>query len=357
MAKETKESFELMKLKPENLVEYQGFEDQQKQLVEDNPYIEITDNASYEAAKKNRTALVKGRTGIEGQDKTVGTFISQFRKGTIALCNKLVDITKAAEDKQQAEVKRWEGILEEKRQEKKRQEEAAQQAIQEAISTAETSAQAIIDGMTYDNYLQSAIEMETIFETLLADNDLGDLLPIWSATQVRLTEAHSLKQSQVIADHQLEQRTAERLEEIKALGMVLVGTAQYGIPGVWSGLYIEILTNRTADEWEGYIGQVKEAIQRHADQLEEQQIQDRKNYLQEKKDEAQQYIDNMDIDNADLDHEDTFDKIFGLKKVAEDLFGGIESDEYAAALVVESSFHQKAMERSEAIKAQAVLGS
>lgn len=65
-------------------------------------------------------------------------------------------------------------------------------------------------------------------------------------------------------------RTEERLEEIKGLGMELVGTGQYGIPGIWSGLYMEIITNRTPEEWGKYIAQVKEAKLEHKARLEEE---------------------------------------------------------------------------------------
>lgn len=48
-------------------------------------------------------------------------------------------------------------------------------------------------------------------------------------------------------------RTENRLTEISELGMEVVGTAEFGYPGVMSGLYIEKVWNATQDEWDSYI--------------------------------------------------------------------------------------------------------
>ena len=58
----TNEVLKLDDLKATNLPELQGFKETQEALVKQYPFIEITDNASYETAKKHRTTLLKGRT-------------------------------------------------------------------------------------------------------------------------------------------------------------------------------------------------------------------------------------------------------------------------------------------------------
>ena len=107
----SKKKFEIATLDSANLVELDGFKQSQLKLVEDHPFIEITDPASYKKAKASRTALKTGRTTIEKQDKLIGSKLSSFRKETIAKKDELVSITKPHEEKQQVEIDRWEKIL------------------------------------------------------------------------------------------------------------------------------------------------------------------------------------------------------------------------------------------------------
>jgi len=53
-------------------------------------------------------------------------------------------------------------------------------------------------------------------------------------------------------------RTINRLLEIKKLGLWEISTAQFGIPGLMSGLYIEMIWNYNDAEWERYIKWIKE---------------------------------------------------------------------------------------------------
>jgi len=58
-------------------------------------------------------------------------------------------------------------------------------------------------------------------------------------------------------------RTRDRLLLMSQLGMEETGTASFGVPGLMSGLYIEKVWNLSAEEWEGYIGWVKNLIREH----------------------------------------------------------------------------------------------
>ena len=58
---------QLSDLKVNNLPELQGWKEKQEKLVSENPFVEITDNKTYEVACKRRTALLKGRTELEKQ--------------------------------------------------------------------------------------------------------------------------------------------------------------------------------------------------------------------------------------------------------------------------------------------------
>ncbi len=48
-------------------------------------------------------------------------------------------------------------------------------------------------------------------------------------------------------------RTKQRLIQIENMGLVEVGEAQFGIPGIMSGLYIEKIWSLDEDEWRDYV--------------------------------------------------------------------------------------------------------
>ena len=50
---------------------FQGAEEKQRKLIEENPFIEITDNKSYELAKQYRTTLRGGRYELQNGEKTI----------------------------------------------------------------------------------------------------------------------------------------------------------------------------------------------------------------------------------------------------------------------------------------------
>ena len=54
--------------------------------------------------------------------------------------------------------------------------------------------------------------------------------------------------------------TKKRLLEIAEMGMHEVGVAQFGIPGIHSGLYIERVWSFSEIEWNDYITWVKDLV-------------------------------------------------------------------------------------------------
>lgn len=56
------------------------------------------------------------------------------------------------------------------------------------------------------------------------------------------------------------ERTKKRLEELIDLGLDEVGTAEFGIRGVISGIYIERVWRFSAREWQEQIDWVKSII-------------------------------------------------------------------------------------------------
>jgi hypothetical protein len=59
-----------------------------------------------------------------------------------------------------------------------------------------------------------------------------------------------------------EHRTKQRLLQFEGLGMVEIGEAQFGIPGICSGLYIEGIWSDTDDRFNDYIAWVIELCAR-----------------------------------------------------------------------------------------------
>lgn len=116
------------------LPELQGMREKQLQIVKDNPFIEITDNKTFDAAKKARTTLLTARTDIQNQDKAIASKIQEFRKSVSVVSEELISITRPHEEKQQQEVKRWEKVKEDEKQEKLRQEEERKNNIKDAIN-------------------------------------------------------------------------------------------------------------------------------------------------------------------------------------------------------------------------------
>lgn len=147
---EKKEEFSLDTLKVSNLPELQGWKEKQEQLVKDNPYVEISDNKTYDVACKNRTALLKGRTELEKQDKLIASKLASFRKDVKTETDKLIEITKPHEEKQQEEVKRFEKIKEEEKAEKERLEKERVDKINSAIDSFETDSYLLIQKMTFE---------------------------------------------------------------------------------------------------------------------------------------------------------------------------------------------------------------
>lgn len=137
MKKQEMNKFEIAKIDAKNLKELEGFEEAQKQLVKDNPFVEPVDSQTYKEAKIRWANVRSGRTGLESQDKLIGSFVSAFRKDTKAKILSLIGISKPLEDKFKTSINNWEQKeekrLEAKREEKRRKEEERIDTIKKHI--------------------------------------------------------------------------------------------------------------------------------------------------------------------------------------------------------------------------------
>lgn len=171
----TEKTISLETLNVSDLPELLGFEQKQKDLVAENPYVEITDNKTYEIACKSRTALLKGRTELEKQDKLIASKLTSFRKEVGLKTKELIDITLPSEEKQQAEVKRFEGIKQAEKELADRLEQERVERIQNTISKIENDCLEIIQKMTFETILPSSSEIALSLECDL-DFEEYDLL-------------------------------------------------------------------------------------------------------------------------------------------------------------------------------------
>jgi len=160
-----KEVLNLDVLNVNNLPELVDFEKNQNAIVAENPYIEIIDNKTYETAKQRRTALLKGRTALENQEKLIASKIATFRKSVGEKTKQLIDITLPHEEKQQSEVKRWEQIKEDERLENERIENQRIDNIKTMISDFESKCYEKIQSMTFETGLSVKNELDVLFNS------------------------------------------------------------------------------------------------------------------------------------------------------------------------------------------------
>lgn len=165
-----KQKFELSKLDVNELAELDGWKTKMETLVQENPFVEIKDRETYEEAKKRRTALKSGRTEVQKQDKTIGSFLREFRSKTKAIGESFIAIVQPAEEKQQAEIDRHEAILEEQKLAKEREEEQRVQGIKDRVDNLKEQLKLQIEMLTFENLEESS----SVFDDIVADGHSQD---------------------------------------------------------------------------------------------------------------------------------------------------------------------------------------
>lgn len=150
METKKQKTFSLSAIKVDALAEVQVKKESLLATIKDNPFVEITDNASHDAAKKSRTALRTARTDTEKEEKLVLGKIKECITDKVK--NHYAgfkEIIRPAEDRQQAEVTRWEDIKEQERQEKARLDEERRQRHINAIEKFYNDTRKVIDNLDY----------------------------------------------------------------------------------------------------------------------------------------------------------------------------------------------------------------
>jgi len=117
------------------LPELKGKKDEIKSVIEANPIVEIVDNATYESAKKSRTAVRTLRTSLESEQKTVK---KRIKENVLDVVDKEYDTfvlgVKSAEQSRQSPIDAWENKKEQEKQEKARLEQERIDGIKTKIS-------------------------------------------------------------------------------------------------------------------------------------------------------------------------------------------------------------------------------
>lgn len=133
------------------LAEIKGKKESLQSIIKNNPFVEITDTATYEQAKKNRTALRTGRTDTEKEEKVLLNAVKTSITEKIKFIYKdFVTLISPAEDKQQAEVKRWEDIKETERLEKVRIDEERKATHRKNIELFFNLTKGAIDNLNFE---------------------------------------------------------------------------------------------------------------------------------------------------------------------------------------------------------------
>lgn len=215
------EVLKLDDLNASNLPELQGFKQKQEELVKECPFVEITDNASYEIAKKHRTALLKGRTALESQDKLIASKLSNFRKDVKTIIDGLVAITLEHENKQQDEVKRFEQIKENERLEREKKEQDRIDGIKSTISELETEGLTIIQKSNFENLKENKSLLDKLVNI---DFDFEEFEILFDQVRQRLQNQFDSKcaeiqekESQRLENERLQKEKAESDAKLKAI--------------------------------------------------------------------------------------------------------------------------------------------
>jgi hypothetical protein len=153
------------------LAEIQGKKDQQLKLVKENPFVKITDNATWEVAKKSRTLLRTGRTDLEKEKKSVLRKIKEVITEPVSKTyDSFIEISKPHEDKQQEEVKRYEDIKENERKERERIDNERKEKHRTAIDAFFVSTKQQIESLTFETAKTFEFEIKVDGENVTAEH-------------------------------------------------------------------------------------------------------------------------------------------------------------------------------------------
>lgn len=203
----------LDKPKKEMLKNLEKFKADQQKIVDENPFIQITDNKSYDQAKKHRTALVKARTQHNEQVKTITQSLNSLKNEAITYIEEeIVAISKPAEEKQQAEVKRWEKIKEEEKEAKKEEERLRIQNIDDKIKENVQEIKNFINSIEFKDLPTIDSKFQALIYPMTTD---FDFMEFESEMELKITELDELFVQKKNDVKYIEQQRVENLAKTR----------------------------------------------------------------------------------------------------------------------------------------------
>lgn len=195
------------------LPELNGKKEEIKAIVDANPIVEITDNASYELAKKSRTAVKTLRTSLEKEKKDVNDRI----KNNVLLVvaneyDSLIANVKNDENARQEKVTAWEEIKENERLEKLRLEQERVDNIKNRINEFHSDWSQRISQLEFSDIE----EFEEQFTKTVANYDtksLAEFEVLFSDSWSQLTYALSERKSVLLAQENIRIQQIELAKE------------------------------------------------------------------------------------------------------------------------------------------------
>jgi len=191
------------------LPELKGKKNEIAKLIKANPIVEVMDNASYELAKKSRTAVKTLRTSLEKEKKDVNDRIKKNVLEVVANeYDSLIESVKNDENARQKPVTDWEEKKEQERLEKARLEQERIDGIKKSIYEFRINQERFIDSCVFE----SIDATKTVFEKSVAEFDrtlLGEYEVLFTDAVSYLT---NLLNSRIKT---LEEQESIRLEQIR----------------------------------------------------------------------------------------------------------------------------------------------
>jgi len=321
MKKNTKEikEIEVIEAEPINvletikvsaLIDVSSWKEKQLKLVAENSFFEITDNKTYEAGKKHRTNVVKGRTELQNQDKLVASKFATIRKEVATETATLIDITQPLEDKWQKEVKAWE---DRKAREKKEADDAEAlrvKTINDKIDETETSCYEIIQKMTFSEIEFSKTQLFAFF-TVEFDFEEYDILFDQAKSRVEVALENKVNSLTASENQRLDNiRLEEEAVELKRLADLQAERLTAIMPYVAFGQAVDLtkLSELTKGEWE-VIFEAKKALF-DASVLENKKIEDERIAKEEEEKEAVYAIRRKKLLELDMQYSDEHDTFY-----------------------------------------------
>lgn len=204
----------LESVKASMLPELQGWKEKQEAVVKENPFIIITDNKTYEEAKKSRTTYVSARTTIEKQDKLIASKLKVVRDEVSSETKKLVDITLPHEEKQQNEVRRYEAIKEAERVAKEKAEKERKDKIEQNIESYYQAWKLAIDSISFKGIETFKISFQEDLDKL--DVAQFEEFDLQFASKVQILKQQLEDKIKVLTEKEEQRVASEKLAKEKA---------------------------------------------------------------------------------------------------------------------------------------------